>query len=186
MLFRSCFAFLSSSVLIAGEGKFINPITDICWSCMFPVHVSGVNVTASYKEIGEVSRLGVCGCVGFPPKLGIPLAFWEPTALIDVTRTPYELTAWGGVSISKADIRKRGAISHVGDGGRTSFYNVHYYNFPLILIDKKVYTYYPTGKIKTISVGSLGSCNYSYKNSVPDMISEESSGYREYWIKYFE
>ncbi len=116
---------------IAGEGKFINPITDICWNCVFPVHISGVNTTPSYKDFGDHSRSELCSCVGSPPKVGLPLSFWEPAALVDVTRTPYELTAWGGVTVGKADIRKRGAVSHLGDGGRTSFYNVHYYNFPV-------------------------------------------------------
>lgn len=64
--------------------------------------------------------------------------------------------------------------------------SICYYNTPSILIDKKVYKYDPDGKVKSITVGSLGSCHYSYKNNVPDIISEEASGYREYWVRYFE
>lgn len=64
--------------------------------------------------------------------------------------------------------------------------SICYYNTPSILIDKKVYEYTPDGKIKNITVGSLGTCHYAYKNNVPDIISEEASGYREYWVTYFE
>ena len=36
------------------------------------------------------------------------------------------------MSIGTADVRKRGGVAHLGDGGRTSFYNVHYYKFPIL------------------------------------------------------
>lgn len=130
---RFIFFFLAiSSLSFAEEGSFINPITEICWKCIFPIHVSGINVTPSQKEIANYKKKPFCACAGFPPKLGIPLAFWEPTILVDVTRTPYKLTAWGGISIGSETVRKRGALSHVGDSGRTSFYNVHYYNAPIL------------------------------------------------------
>jgi len=120
------------SPLLAEEGKFINPVTDICWSCIFPIHVAGLNVTPAHKDLVKYPATPVCNCAGTPPKFGVPLAFWEPTALIDVTRTPYKLIAWGGIQLSEADVKKRGAVSHVGDAGRSSFYNVHYYNFPVL------------------------------------------------------
>ena len=127
-----CLVFLSILSVFGGEGKFVNPITDICWSCLFPIHVSGVNVTPENKDLVKYGIAPLCNCAGFPPKLGLPLAFWEPVVLIDVTMTPYKLAAWGGVSVSKAGIRKRGTISNVGESGRSSFYNVHYYNFPVL------------------------------------------------------
>lgn len=77
------------SVSCAHEGKFLNPVTDICWSCIFPIHVSGVNVTPGYKDIAKYQLTPFCSCAGTPPKFGIPLAFWEPIALIDVTPIPY-------------------------------------------------------------------------------------------------
>lgn len=121
---------ISSS--FAGEGKFINPITDICWSCMFPIHVSGMNVTPGFKDLINYSARPFCNCAGTPPKFGLPLTFWEPVAMIDVTTTPYKLTAWGGISIGKAGVKNKGAISNIGESGRSSFYNVHYYNFPVL------------------------------------------------------
>ena len=30
------------------KGKFANPITDICWSCMFPLRIAG---TVSYTHL---------------------------------------------------------------------------------------------------------------------------------------
>lgn len=117
--------------LQAEEGKFINPVTDICWSCLFPFHVQGVNVTPAHDDYVKYGS-SFCTCAGFPPKVGVPLAFWEPTILIDVVRTPYKLMALGGISVGTSDVRKQGAVSQVGDSGRSSFYNVHYYKFPVL------------------------------------------------------
>ncbi len=114
------------------HSSFLNPLTDICWKCLFPIHISGVNVTPAQKDWATYSLHPLCSCSGFPPKVGIPLAFWEPTGLVDVTRIPYQLKAWGGIQISEPGIKKRGTVSNNGDSGRTSFYNVHYYHFPVL------------------------------------------------------
>lgn len=112
-------------------GSIINPVTDVCWKCLFPIHVAGANVTPNAKDNVSYSK-GLCFCAGTPPKAGIPLAFWEPSHLVEVTRTPYKLSALGGVSLAKSTIRNQGAVSHVGVSGRSSFYNVHYYQFPAL------------------------------------------------------
>lgn len=130
-LFLIAALLLSIPPLPAEEGKFINPVTDICWKCLFPIHLGGVNVTPNQKDYSDY-KPSICACAGMPPKAGIPLAFWEPMALIDVTRTPYKSIALGGMTLSGSTIRGRGAISHVGDSNRHSYYNVHYYKFPLI------------------------------------------------------
>ena len=92
------------------EGKFINPITDICWKCLFPIHLGGVNVTPGEKDYMNY-QVSVCACAGTPPKIGVPLAFWEPVALIDVTRTPYKSIVLGGTSLSSSTVKGRGGLS---------------------------------------------------------------------------
>jgi conjugal transfer pilus assembly protein TraU len=84
-----------SSVGFADEvGKLINPITDVCWSCMFPIHLMGKNITKKHKPLKKYEKQLLCSCPG--GLVGIPMAFWEPTRLIDVTRTPYKLIGLGG------------------------------------------------------------------------------------------
>lgn len=132
MLLKVIVFFIVASWSYAAEGgKFINPVTDVCWSCIFPITVSGANITPQHKGFNK-TKSTICACAGTPPKVGIPITFWEPVALIDVTRIPYKLLAWGGASLSTAGTKKRGTISHIGEGGRSSFYNVHYYKFPLL------------------------------------------------------
>lgn len=124
--------FLFPYCLQAKEGKFINPITDVCWECLFPITLSGLNVTPGYSDLTTHNTL-ICACPGFPPKIGIPLTFWEPTRLVDVTRHAYKLMGLGGISIGKETIKNKGTVSGIGHGpSRSSFYHVHWYSFPLL------------------------------------------------------
>lgn len=116
---------------VFAEGKFINPFTDVCWKCLYPIHVAGKNVTSKHKDFVKYTKT-FCKC-GINPA-GIPVSLWEPTRLVEVTRTPYKLLALGGVSLSKAGIKKRGAVSTNGDGMQTSFYHVHYYRYPVFAL----------------------------------------------------
>lgn len=129
------FFFLFSCLTAEGsEGKLLNPITDVCWECLFPITVSGVSVTPKNEDLGKHSST-VCACPGVPPKVGIPLTFWEPAKLIDVTRHAYKLIGLGGISIGKETVFNRGSVGIVGDGPtQTSFYHVHWYNFPLFAL----------------------------------------------------
>lgn len=130
-LFIGYFSFIN-----ANEGKFLNPFTDICWECVFPITVSGVNVTPSHREPKKARKL-TCSCSGTPPKIGIPLTFWEPLYLVDVTHHAYKLVGLGGVQIGKDTFKNRGAVSVVGDGpSRSSVYHVHWYTFPIFSLLK--------------------------------------------------
>ena len=120
--------------LESSEGKWINPFTDVCWECVFPITVSGVNVSEGYNDYTKYSR-AFCFCKGMPPKAGIPLSFWSPEILVDVTRHAYKLLGLGGMSIGNETVRNRGAVSVTASGSsENSFYHVHYYKFPLIFI----------------------------------------------------
>ena len=116
---------------VFADGKFINPITDVCWKCLFPIHAAGVNTTPGYKDYMSYKN-PICACAGTPPKVGIPLAFWEPVALIEVVRIPYKCLTLGGKSIGTPGIKGRGGLSNVGESSRHSFYHVHYYKFPIL------------------------------------------------------
>lgn len=139
MIWQICNRYKSLCILVtcvafpiwADGGKFLNPITDICWKCIFPIHIAGVNVTPGHKE-STPYKTAICACAGTPPKVGIPLAFWEPVAFVDVTRTPFKSLLLGGISFSSSGVRGQGGLSHVGESSRHSFYNVHYYKFPVL------------------------------------------------------
>jgi conjugal transfer pilus assembly protein TraU len=112
------------------EAKFMNPLTDVCWECVFPITVSGVNVTPGYTDLSP-SKERTCSCPGTPPKVGVPLTFWEPIYLVDVTKHAYQLNGLGGISVGPENVKNRGSVGVLADGTKTSFYHVHWYQFPL-------------------------------------------------------
>jgi conjugal transfer pilus assembly protein TraU len=126
------FSILLGVTLFGNEGTFVNPVTDVCWECLLPITVSGVNVTPGKIDQVNHSDL-VCVCSGVPPKAGIPITFWEPSNVVEVTRHAYKLIGLGGVSIGKESIKNRGTVGSI-DGGpsRASFYHVHFYRWPLL------------------------------------------------------
>ncbi len=120
--------------LDAGQGKMINPISDVSWECLFPITVSGVNVTPKYKDQTKHTTR-ICSCAGVPPKIGIPITFWEPLRLVDVTRHAYTLVGLGGISVGPESVKNRGSVGIVGDGpSQSSFYHVHVYQFPIMYL----------------------------------------------------
>lgn len=153
MLIGACTSCLASP---ACEGKFINPLTDICWSCMFPMTIGDIKLASEGPQKnaapslstahGREGRLGrgllsdtknpkrpLCVCPGTVlPRIGLSLGFWEPIALVDVTRTPFCMVNLGGLQVFNPGNKQHG-ISRPGhlkaEGGD---YHVHWYHYPLL------------------------------------------------------
>lgn len=119
------------------QGRFINPVTDICWSCLFPMTLGGMKMVGGREDTPNPSGL-VCECPGrLPLPVGIPVSMWEPARLVDVTRTPYCLVNMGGLQVSgNSSPQGKGAASTQGGGNvaglKHSFYQVHWYMYPVI------------------------------------------------------
>ena len=128
LLFILFFSFFCT--LSATEGKFINPLTDVCWSCLFPIHIAGVNTTSDHKDFVKYEKKPFCHCNG--GIVGVPTSFWEPTRLVDITRTPYKLLGLGGFTIGNPGVKMGGVKSSFAGTGSSSFYHVHYYQFPIL------------------------------------------------------
>src|SRR3546814_12901400 len=59
-------------------GSFVNPITDICWSCLFPISIRGLDIWPSSRPDPDNPDLQVCLCGLWP---GVPLGFGDPVLL---------------------------------------------------------------------------------------------------------
>lgn len=120
------------------QGRFVNPITDICWSCLMPISIGqtlniGKGSAPKKRDIkNPASPLCICTKAGIPVP-GITIGFWEPARLVDVTRTPYCMVNLGGMQLGnesrKISSYQRGYDAH---HSHHSFYHVHYYVYPLI------------------------------------------------------
>lgn len=113
------------------HGRFMNPITDICWSCMFPLTIGGATVLSDGQPDTANPSSPVCFCNN-PPRIGVSIGFWEPVRLVDVTRSPFCMVGLGGLSLDPGIGAPRGA--QVGHDAKTrnSFYQVHWYANPIL------------------------------------------------------
>ena len=125
---------------VSCRGRFVNPISDICWRCLLPISIGsasfGKGVVPSKRDIPNPNS-PLCACSKgniIVPVPGISLGFWEPARMVDVTRTPYCMVGLGGIQMGADNIRKTGTYNR-SYGERTahnSFYHLHYYVYPLI------------------------------------------------------
>lgn len=112
-------------------GKFANPVTDICWSCLFPISLGGKQIMSFNQEDTENPGNFICVCKE-PIRIGIKTGFWEPVRRVDVTRTPYCFVSLGGVKLDPGIRAPEGEIRLQQDNTRQSNYQVHWYTDPIL------------------------------------------------------
>jgi conjugal transfer pilus assembly protein TraU len=118
-------------------GRFANPVTDICWSCAFPLKIAGRDVIRMDQEDavtigGKPSSPGGLFCICTNPLFcGVKTSFWEPARRIDVTRTPYCFVSLGGISINPGIPAPSGEVRITPDGRQNSIYQAHWYIDPI-------------------------------------------------------
>ncbi|MEY0338258.1 MULTISPECIES: TraU family protein [Providencia] len=115
--------------------------TDVCWSCIFPIKISGANIGPSGDMPDDAAKGVFCAC---PDGLGVYHAglltgVWEPRKIMEVTRVPGCFSTMGGLKINVGNKYSYG--TQVSDTGHEidtnsgiSFYHYHYYSAPLLRI----------------------------------------------------
>lgn len=133
----SCLSTQASWAGAKCTGHFINPITDICWSCLFPLSIGSAHVVGGDRPDTDNPGSPVCVCpmtVGY--RVGINFGYWEPFAITDVTRQPFCMVNLGGVQLHlgmlKHDIGAQSSVANP-NGMKDSFYWVHWYKYPLLI-----------------------------------------------------
>lgn len=117
------------------HGKFLNPITDICWSCIFPFSLGAAPLYTGGQEDIENPGNPICLCPAPPPifeRVGLAIGFWEPARLVDVTRTPFCMVGLGGISFDPGLDPERGAQFAHDFQGLHSNYQAHWYLNPIL------------------------------------------------------
>lgn len=124
---------LLSEVQSKCAGKFVNPISDICWSCLFPITIGGLPIVSGAEDTDN-PNMPICLCGRPVPRAGLPISFWEPVRLIDVTRSKFCLVNMGGIQLGGDSVRGHGNVSSGTTTGniKNSFYHVHYYVYPVL------------------------------------------------------
>jgi conjugal transfer pilus assembly protein TraU len=117
-------------------GEFVNPITDICWDCIFPISIGSTRIFADRPDPPNPDNI-LCNCpIPYPPyvRIGITIGFWEPARLVDVTKRPYCFVNLGGLELD-AGIGT-GQTKAKSSGGQThnANWHVHWYVYPVYAI----------------------------------------------------
>lgn len=112
------------------KGHFINPFKDICWDCLFPITLGSAEVVhGRYPDTKNPKNI-FCSCVNASLPVGFALGFWEPYALVDITRKPYCMVNLGiGLDIKKQGL---GGAQMPAADGNGAFYYAHWYKYPII------------------------------------------------------
>lgn len=134
ILISLIFLFATNNVLASANchGNFVNPITDVCWSCLFPITIGSATVVAGNLSDTSNPSLPICACGSPVIRPGIATGFWEPVAMADVTRTPYCMVNLGGLQLPFGSYQTRGTVEFSNDDQNHSFYYVHWYKYPLL------------------------------------------------------
>lgn len=150
---RCCAALLAAFVLADAlaapcSGRVINPVTDVCWSCMFPIKVAGATMASSPLPDPDTGAPAVCVCTNDAnvPKAGFNLAFWEPLRTVEIVRHPYCFPSLGGVKLAensglmRSPAHGRSASRSLpreaaeGESRGTAFYQAHWYVTPWLFV----------------------------------------------------
>jgi conjugal transfer pilus assembly protein TraU len=126
---------LSPSQIMCPDAKLWGSslVTNICWSCLFPMRLMGTVQLGSGKIPSGASDKTVCFCSGSQgvPEIGFVLGMWAPMGLVELVRQPYCSPALGGVKI-RSSWRLWGMPDGSDDGSSSNqFYSYHYFAFPL-------------------------------------------------------
>ncbi|MBR9871463.1 MAG: conjugal transfer pilus assembly protein TraU [Gammaproteobacteria bacterium] len=119
------------------SGEMINPISDVCWECIFPISIGSTPIVSGDNADPPNPGNLICTCPAPPPlfvSVGISVGFWEPARMADVVRKPYCFPGLGGMQLD-AGVESGMGDSYSTDGEtHTGTWHVHWYIYPLLYL----------------------------------------------------
>lgn len=72
----------------------MNPVTDVCWNCMFPIRIASIPIIPNSSGLPDYNQqtVPVCTCPAPPPifvRIGVPLEYWSPTYTMEVVKDTF-------------------------------------------------------------------------------------------------
>jgi len=115
LLLVCCFA-VSAFAMNDCKASFINPVTDVNWSGVFPVEIAGVEIKGPSDELPNPDKISSVICICNRRNnivLGVTVSFWEPARIIETTKTPWCFPTLGGIKLQEPNPGTRqGAVSN--------------------------------------------------------------------------
>ncbi len=129
-----CFILLLAVPSYAGpdcKASFINPITDIRWDAMFPVEIAGVEVKGP-SNLPNPDKVGsvICMCrKGNRVVIGVTVSYWNPTRIVETTKTPWCFPTLGGLQIQSSKLGTKYGTVDTRQPNPYTKQNAHWYVF---------------------------------------------------------
>lgn len=134
------FTSVSASALCPDAGLFSRGgiVSQLCWSCFFPITVGPVPIGVGPVPADAAGPVCVCpGAYGIPTP-GVTVSMWQPTHVLESVRTYGCSPTLGGATIGgtstnpATQLAMQGGYS-AGDGGDEpdAFYHFHLIAFPV-------------------------------------------------------
>jgi len=114
------------------NARFLNPITEICWDCIFPISVGGISLFTNRPDTPN-QAFPLCACWdGLLPRIGLSIGLWEPARLVDVANEAGCFVNMG-LDMNFGLLAAGASTATAENGGETgSSWQAHYYYYPLI------------------------------------------------------
>ncbi|MCY6865196.1 conjugal transfer protein TraN [Escherichia coli] len=156
----------------ACEGRFVNPITDICWSCIFPLSLGSIKVSQGKVPDTANPSMPIQICPAPPPlfrRIGLAIGYWEPMALTDVTRSPGCMVNLG-FSLPAFGKTAQGTAKKDEKQVNGAFYHVHWYKYQSCWAYRDTYVTQSADK---------GTCQTYTDNPACTLVSHQCAFYSE-------
>jgi conjugal transfer pilus assembly protein TraU len=126
---------VTDSYALPCGGKFPNPITDICWSCMFPIQIGKIKISSTLSlDNQDFPPPTFCTCPAPPPvftRPGVGVSFWAPARIAEVVRTPLCSPTLNGMILGAMPVAAGTHHQSEGNSGK-AFYHVHWIQYPVL------------------------------------------------------
>ncbi len=118
------------------KGSILNPITDVCWQCMFPMSFGGMSFgQGAGGPAGQGTGTTICSCPELKIPLGMTVSFWEHARLNETVKDPYcfptlgtGMNDGGGLSALLAGSQRGGDAAEFSE---YSSQQSHWFIFPV-------------------------------------------------------
>lgn len=153
------------------DSRFINPVSDISWNCIFPIKVAGISIRGNNNDdTVDQNDSPICVCKeGAVSRIGLKASFWEPSRIIDTVSDPYCMMPLGTSLSNPKPGSLSGSLKNDNRGTGKAFQQMHYYIFPAWKILDMFYDMPCLGD-EGFDVAMLTEINPAWNNEVLSLI----------------
>lgn len=122
---------LTDTAIAKCNTKFLNPLTEVCFDCIFPISIGSISLFGSRPDTPN-PRSPFCFCGGIPPRVGFAIGLWEPVRLTDVADEAGCFVNLGFKMNMGLFALGKDAVTVDDVGSQGSRWQAHYYYYPLL------------------------------------------------------